>query len=454
MKIQNRPELIQQINRKHPLQWITEKVEIDRGNFGIIYQAKFKDPDNEEEKTVVLKKLIINSDSEFGFSIPNFRELLCFKRLEHPNVIKYYDIFTTKKSDSKKSGSFYIMMESWRHSLIRYVDSKFRFTLSQIRYLAKGILSGINYLHSENICHRDIKLENILINENREIKITDFGLAKNIREDTLNMSQKVGTLCYKSPELMFDSSDYSYPVDIWACGVALFELISHTLPFWRKTEGEMLRDIWITFGCEGLEKFKEFEEFKKQFLKQQKKGMKDNNNTGESKIKSFIKLKSVTELDSDFIDLLSKMLEVDPEKRISAEDALKHEFFTKSSSSESNLNDLHFIELNYKSEKLALPVIEECKSLIDFSPVITIDDTDDDRFGKTPQKKRDEKYSKKMNDIDNRHQDNKRDKTFACESPLATKKRNRDKNKKHYRRREHRDRCRDRKENKHKRHRY
>ncbi|CAF4858476.1 unnamed protein product [Rotaria socialis] len=110
-----------------------------------------------------------------------------------------------------------------------------------------SIFNAVNHLHSHRIVHRDLKLENILMDSNMNIKITDFGFAVQLGENE-TLHDSFGTPGYMSPELLkraqnADMPEYGLPVDLWACGVILYTLLSGLPPFWNRRENVMFRMI-------------------------------------------------------------------------------------------------------------------------------------------------------------------------------------------------------------------
>ncbi|CAB4032578.1 phosphorylase b kinase gamma catalytic chain, skeletal muscle heart isoform isoform X2 [Paramuricea clavata] len=152
------------------------------------------------------------------------------------------------------------------------------------------ILTAVKYTHSKNIVHRDLKPENILLNDKMTIKLSDFGFAKELKEDE-TLTDLCGTLGYLSPEVLRasmydDQPGYGFKVDLWACGVILFTLLSGCPPFWHRRQAVLIRSIIeCRYQFSGAE---------------------------------------WADISDSAKDLISKLLVSDPEERLSAEDCLKH----------------------------------------------------------------------------------------------------------------------------------
>ncbi|XP_031764310.2 phosphorylase b kinase gamma catalytic chain, skeletal muscle/heart isoform isoform X3 [Galleria mellonella] len=177
--------------------------------------------------------------------------------------------------------------------LFDYLTSVVTLSEKKTRYIMRQVLEGVRYVQSKSIVHRDLKPENILLDDQLNVKITDFGFAK-----VLNEGEKLFELCgtpgYLAPETlkanMFDDAPgYGMEVDIWACGVIMFTLLVGCPPFWHRKQMVMLRNI-----MEGKYSFTSPE---------------------------------WADISDDPKDLIRRLLVVEPNQRISLDDALNHSFF-------------------------------------------------------------------------------------------------------------------------------
>ena len=154
------------------------------------------------------------------------------KSLHHPNVVKAYDFFEDQLFT-------YLVLELCPNGTLKsLIKKKTRLTEQETIKYVRDILHGLAYIHDNNIIHRDIKLENFLIDSDGHIKIADFGLSAKIKYDGERKHTVCGTPNYISPELLLDpEKGISYEVDIWALGVSAFAMLTGKLPFQaRKTE--------------------------------------------------------------------------------------------------------------------------------------------------------------------------------------------------------------------------
>lgn len=113
---------------------------------------------------------------------------------------------------------------------------------SETRFLFRKLAKAVNFLHFQGVFHRDLKLENVLVNEMREIRLIDFGFAKKARFDE-KLSDFCGTLPYMSPEIVEQTPYFGGPADIWALGVMLFAMVCGEFPFRGENDGEVREKI-------------------------------------------------------------------------------------------------------------------------------------------------------------------------------------------------------------------
>ena len=163
-------------------------------------------------------------------------ETSLMQKLNHKNVVKILELFETEKY-------MLIIMEYINcGNLFSFVKKRRKLNEKTAKFLFRQIIQGIKYIHSKNIVHRDIKLENILIDLNNNIKICDFGISKIFPDNSSNkmlLFDKCGTPMYMAPEILLSSKEngyYAKPVDIWAAGIALYIILSGQLPFSIKDE--------------------------------------------------------------------------------------------------------------------------------------------------------------------------------------------------------------------------
>ena len=157
-----------------------------------------------------------------------FYETDLMKKLNHPNITKILECFESEK--------YYLIIMEYINggNLFSFVKKRRKLSEKTAKFLFRQIILGIKYIHSQNIVHRDIKLENILIDVNNNIKICDFGIGKILDNNNNKLYDQCGTPMYMAPEILLSNKDkgyYPFPVDLWSSGIALYIMLSGTLPF-------------------------------------------------------------------------------------------------------------------------------------------------------------------------------------------------------------------------------
>lgn len=151
-------------------------------------------------------------------------ESVIMNKLDHPNIIKYYGSYL---------GDFvYLFMEYIEgYSLHDWLYKK-NLTTNSSKMLITKIVNGIKYLHDKNIVHRDIKLENIMINPiSLDIKIIDFGFSITIEQDMPLLTKFCGSIHYAAPEILNSIPYIGYPIDIWSLGILTYTMFSSNLSY-------------------------------------------------------------------------------------------------------------------------------------------------------------------------------------------------------------------------------
>ena len=211
-------------------------------------------------------------------------EIKTLIEIDHPNIAKIFDFY----SDFTK---FYLITEYCEEgSLNDLITNDGPFEEMQASYIMSQIFSSLNYCHKKEIIHRDLKLENILINKNDNgfinVKICDFGTSLRFNTDEIK-DKIVGPIYYIAPEVF--KKKYNSKCDLWSCGIILYILLTGVPPFGNDEDQIINEKIYE-------------EQYDKNRLVNKSK---------------------------ECIDLIDKLLEKDPDKRISAEEALSHKWFEK-----------------------------------------------------------------------------------------------------------------------------
>lgn len=203
---------------------------LGRGGFSVVYLVK-----HIKTGKVYAMKCIKKYKKGKDKTKQILREINVLHTLKHPNIIKIYDWF----HDDKK---IYIILE--------YIDGKdlssfFKRELpteDDAIYIIKQIISAIKHCHNNNVVHRDIKLGNILIDEDLNVKLTDFGLCTYKNHPNELFFDNVGTIRFTSPELLMKNG-YNEKNDIWALGITIYVLLTGIYPYDGTTKKEIINNI-------------------------------------------------------------------------------------------------------------------------------------------------------------------------------------------------------------------
>ncbi|CAI5756560.1 unnamed protein product [Candida verbasci] len=276
---------------------------VGMGAFGLVCSAI----DKLTGQNVAVKK-IMKPFSTSVLAKRTYRELKLLKHLRHENLITLDDIFISPLED------IYFVNELQGTDLHRLLTSR-PLEKQFIQYFTYQIVRGMKYIHSAGVIHRDLKPSNILINENCDLKICDFGLA---RIQDPQMTGYVSTRYYRAPEIMLTWQKYDTEVDLWSVGCILSEMIEgkplfpgkdHVHQFSIITEllGSPPADVIDTICSENTLRFV-------QSLPHR------------DPIPFNERFANCNHVEPEAIDLLAKLLVFDPKKRISAAEALTHPY--------------------------------------------------------------------------------------------------------------------------------
>ena len=312
---------------------------LGEGSFGKVILAKRIDETNQEDskefaikiskgfKKFSKKAEVENKNKEEEkrkeLNFVELRELYIMKKIKHQNVINLLD-FNLNRKDKELC----ILMEYLHTDLGKFFHENRQnpnvMNENFLKNISYQILSGLNYLHENNIIHRDIKLENILYDSKNNIaKIGDFGLSRQFDYDLSTIYTDVGTYPYKPPELLLGLTHYSTSFDIWSTGCILVEICTGTHLFGKDNSLGVISLMYKIFGSfndDILPGFKNFPNSKILEALPQAQGI--------GLVKYIKENQKFDFVNDDFYNLIEKMLCIDPTKRINAKDCLTHKWFS------------------------------------------------------------------------------------------------------------------------------
>ncbi|KAF7136565.1 hypothetical protein RHSIM_Rhsim08G0186500 [Rhododendron simsii] len=287
---------------------------INEGAYGVVYKAR----DLETGEIVALKKVKMGVErNRDGFPMSALREINLLLSLHHPSVVVVKEVVVSDEDD------VFMVMEYMEHDLKGLVETmKEPFSEKEVKCLMRQLLEGVEYLHDNWILHRDLKTSNLLLNNSGKLKICDFGLSRQYGSPLKPYTPLVVTLWYRAPELLLGAKQYSTAIDMWSVGCIMAELLAKQPLFSGKTEIEQLDKIFRILGTPNEKMWTGFSNLpgaKFKFAKHSRNTLRDKFPP--------MSFKGSPVLSEQGVDLLSQLLTYDPEKRISAQDALKHSWF-------------------------------------------------------------------------------------------------------------------------------
>ncbi|KAK7844666.1 cbl-interacting serine/threonine-protein kinase 11 [Quercus suber] len=192
------------------------------GAFAKVYHAR----NVRTGQSVAIKAVSKQKVLKGGFTAHVKREISIMRRLHHPHIVKLFEVLATKTK-------IYFVMEFAKGGELFAKIARGRFSEDLSRRYFQQLISAVGYCHSRGVFHRDLKPENLLLDENWDLKVSDFGLSAvkdQIRPDGL-LHTLCGTPAYVAPEILAKKGYDGAKVDVWSCGVILFVLNAGYLPF-------------------------------------------------------------------------------------------------------------------------------------------------------------------------------------------------------------------------------
>ncbi|CAO3673849.1 unnamed protein product [Rhizopus stolonifer] len=271
------------------------------------YATVFKGKSRMTGEIVALKE--IHLDPEEGAPSTAIREISLMKELKHTNIVRLMDVIHTESK-------LVLVFEYMNQDLKKYMDTRHSLDVTTIKSFMYQLLKGIAYCHENRVLHRDLKPQNLLINTQGELKLGDFGLARAFGIPVNTFSNEVVTLWYRAPDVLLGSRMYSTSIDIWSAGCIMAEMYTGRPLFPGTTNEDQLQKIFRILGTPteqtwpGISQLSEYKQphvvYPQQSINQ-----------------------VLPSVDVCGLDLLNRMLQYQPQLRISAKEALNHTYFAE-----------------------------------------------------------------------------------------------------------------------------
>lgn len=319
-----------------------EGCKVGRGTYGHVYKAKRK-PVKDSRVPNDLKEYALKQIEGAGLSMSACREIALLRELKHANVINLQHVFLSHQDRKVWLLFDYAEHDLWHiikyHRAAKANKKQFNVVKGMVKSLLYQILDGIHYLHSNWVLHRDLKPANILVmGEGKErgmVKIADMGFARLFNsplKPLADLDPVVVTFWYRAPELLLGARHYTKAIDIWAIGCIFAELLTSEPIFHCRQEDIKTSNPYHhdqldrIFNVMGFPQDKDWEDMRKMpehptLLKDFKRTSYQNSSLAKYMERHRIKP------DSKSFQLLSKLLIMDPVKRITSESAMNDDYF-------------------------------------------------------------------------------------------------------------------------------
>lgn len=281
----------------------TEGRKLGSGTYGDVYKAF----DTARRCLVAIKHIKV---VHRGIGLPSaaLREITVLQELHHPNIIRLEDVAI----DFPGRGAIALVFECMDTDLSKHIRSERDMCRSRVKIYIHQLLSGLAHCNERCVMHRDIKPANILMDRSTNtLKLADFGLARHHGIPIRAFTHEVVTLWYRSPEILLGAAEYDSSVDVWSLGCVFAELAIGKPLFPGNNEIDQIFKIFRVLGTpSSASDLGQLKHFNAQFPKFPRTD-----------------LAAITRLPPLGVDLLARMLDYSPSRRISAANALRHPYF-------------------------------------------------------------------------------------------------------------------------------
>eukprot|EP00792_Barthelona_sp_PAP020_P005245 TRINITY_DN2565_c0_g2_i1.p1 TRINITY_DN2565_c0_g2~~TRINITY_DN2565_c0_g2_i1.p1 ORF type:complete len:296 (+),score=74.31 TRINITY_DN2565_c0_g2_i1:219-1106(+) len=278
---------------------------VGEGTYGVVYRAMHRSTG----RIVALKQIRLLDDADEGVPCTALREIAVLKQVSsHPNIV---DLISIIHSDNQ----LYLVFEFLNQDLRKHIErTPNGLSAALVKSYLYQIVRGLNFCHARRVYHRDLKPQNILVDREGNVKLGDFGLARGHDVPLSIYTHEVVTLWYRPPELLLGARYYHGALDVWSVGCIFAEMVTGNPLFAGDSQINMLHLIFQILGSPNEDSWPgitSLEYFSYSFPQFIGKGLE------------FV----CPQLEPAGIDLMKKMLTLDPAQRISCKAALDHPYF-------------------------------------------------------------------------------------------------------------------------------
>ncbi|KAJ7230704.1 kinase-like domain-containing protein [Mycena pura] len=294
-------DAVEKANAERQKQWAKDQ-KVGEGTYAVVYRGR----EASTGRKVAIKKIKVGQFKD-GLDMSAIREVKYLRELKHQNIIELLDVFSSKTNLN-------LVLEFLDSDLEMIIkDRALVFLPADIKSWMAMTFRGLEFCHRNWILHRDLKPNNLLIASDGQLKIADFGLAREFGDPGYKMTCQVITRWYRPPELLFGSRYYSSAVDIWSVGCIFAELMLRTPYLAGESDMDQLKTIFRALGTPTEQDW-----------------------PGHTKLPDYVPIGQFpktplrdlfTAASADTLNLLSQCLVYEPRKRIAAKDALSHSYF-------------------------------------------------------------------------------------------------------------------------------
>ncbi|KAI0885263.1 serine/threonine-protein kinase [Annulohypoxylon maeteangense] len=305
-------DVAEQLNEEEKRKYVKGK-KLGEGTYANVYLGFLK---SDPSQYVAIKKIKIQSEYAEGMAPDAVREIKHLQELSHPNIITLHSVFSSKDQNLNLVLEYLPLGDL--EMLIRDTE-RVRYGTADIKAWMGMLTRAVWFCHENFVLHRDIKPNNLLIAADGEVKLADFGLARSFSDPYKIMTSNVITRWYRPPELLFGAKHYSGAVDVWSVGLVFAELIIRVPYIAGNTELHQLALICQAVGTPTEDNWPGVTSLPEYTREGEVHPVRGRDHY----------MSTFGTVGYDGVDLLMKTLTLDPKKRITAFEMLKHEWWHK-----------------------------------------------------------------------------------------------------------------------------